>query len=225
MSESENDSDVTPSPSPVRPNRGGRGVGRGRGRVRGRGRNDQYHSTETNREVATAFKVKRTKVGTKRTYSSKITKFKEWLVEKHPDGLDDDMEVIIPVADNIFKDFLGHLFTPAHERAKCISPEDIPPGEADPYSATTIKGYRSAIVDLYTSQSLTVDPRLNVELNEMMTGYEKHINELRQRSLMKLEEGKEELTFSGYQLLCRKFSKWIPGASTVGGHYITGIFM
>jgi hypothetical protein len=56
-------------------------------------------------------------------------------------------------------------------------------------------------VDLYTSQSMTVDPRLNVELNEMMIGYEKHINELRQRSLMRLEEGKEDLTLSGTQLV------------------------
>jgi hypothetical protein len=48
---------------------------------------------------------------------------------------------------------------------------------------------------------MTVDPRLNVELNEMMIGYEKHINELRQRSLMRLEEGKEDLTLSGTQLV------------------------
>ena len=59
----------------------------------------------------------------------------------------------------------------------------------------------------------------------MITEYEKLINELRQRSLIKLEEGKEDLTLSGYQLLCRKFSEWIPGANTVGGHYVSSIFI
>jgi hypothetical protein len=185
----------------------------------------RFTSEQSHSEIADIYDEKRTKVGTKKNYRSRINVLKEYFQEFSPDALDDDGEVRVPLADSDLCNFFAHLFIPAHERGKLQSPEDILPGEEDPLCATTVKGYRSAIVDLYTQANLVIDPVVNGRINKMITGYEKDLNDLKKRSLMKPEEGRQPLPFSGYQLMLWKFLNWFPTASTVAGRYISGMFM
>ena len=61
----------------------------------------------------------------------------------------------------------------------------------------------SAIVNYY--DNVRLDPRLDAELNQLIDGYEKLINELKLKGLMKPGEGKRDLKLKGYELLAFKF--------------------
>ncbi|POM59321.1 hypothetical protein PHPALM_31967 [Phytophthora palmivora] len=61
-----------------------------------------------------------------------------------------------------------------------------------------IWGYRSALVDVYRSKLLGFDPQLDTELHRVLESYEKVINDLKKRGLLKINEGKRQLKASGY---------------------------
>ncbi|KAE8960226.1 hypothetical protein PF011_g30165, partial [Phytophthora fragariae] len=65
-------------------------------------------------------------------------------------------------------------------------------------------GYRSALVDVYRAKLLEMDPQLDTELRRVLEGYEKVINSLKKRGLMKINEGKRQLKLSGFELLALK---------------------
>ena len=62
------------------------------------------------------------------------------------------------------------------------------------------------------------------QLHKIITWYEIYINEWRQRTLNVRPSFPSPMS-STDQLLCRKFSKWIPYARAAGGHNIACIFM
>ncbi|KAJ8561493.1 hypothetical protein ON010_g8188 [Phytophthora cinnamomi] len=74
-----------------------------------------------------------------------------------------------------------------------------------PLSTSCVWGYRSALVDVYRSKLLELDPQLDTELRRVLEGYEKVINDLKKRGLLKINEGKHQLKANGYELLARKF--------------------
>jgi integrase len=175
-------------------------------------------------EVAAAYKLRRTKENTKKAYKSKMKVFKEYLALNYPDSLRADGQVRLPIRKEPLINFFGKLFSTAHELGKLRSPEDIPAGHKAPLSISSVNGYRSAIVDLYTQNGATLPASLNQELGEILSGYEKHINELKKRGLMKLEEGKKALPMTGYRILCNAFMKDKPEGRD-GGRFSTGMFM
>jgi hypothetical protein len=52
-------------------------------------------------------------------------------------------------------------------------------------SVSNVKGYRSALVDLYKKDHLTLENSLDTELKAVLDGYEKLINDLKKRGKMK----------------------------------------
>jgi hypothetical protein len=96
------------------------------------------------------------------------------------------------------------------------------PEEMEPYSASHIKGFRSAIVNFY--DTLRFDDETDKQLNDILMGYEKLINELKQKGLMKPGEGKRDMKPRGYQLLAEKFMKKFPGSRPVAESWALGGF-
>ncbi len=104
--------------------------------------------------------------------------------------------------------FFGSLANAATELSKCTDGE---PKGAYPMSVSCIRGYRSALVHLYTKAGKKLAEKLDTELTRVLDGYEKLVNELKKRGLMKIQEGKQYLKNNGYSLMCNKFMKMTPG--------------
>ncbi|OWY90235.1 hypothetical protein PHMEG_00041729 [Phytophthora megakarya] len=63
---------------------------------------------------------------------------------------------------------------------------------------------RRCLVDVYRTKLLEVDSQLDTELHRILQGYEKVINNLKERGLMKINDGKRQLKASGFELLVLK---------------------
>jgi hypothetical protein len=150
----------------------------------------------TNDELAEDMTSKKTKKSTKDAYKLKIRTFVEWCRKNRPDSLDSLGDVIIPMEIGVVTQFFGYLSIPVVNRSKISSSEQIPEKEEDPPSYSTLTTYRSALVDLYSQKNLKVSDEWNTRVKGILEGYEKSINELRSRGLMKNNEGKRFLNFS-----------------------------
>lgn len=129
-------------------------------------------------DVANAMKAKRTSMGTKGNYNSKISHYIKW-AERHTPLCIVNNEVTLPMNKESVLSFFGHICSPAYERLNISDPLDVLEDADDPYSVSHIKGYRSAFVNLYTVQNMKIDDELNAEINQVLEGYAKTINELK----------------------------------------------
>ncbi|KAL3658425.1 hypothetical protein V7S43_016558 [Phytophthora oleae] len=128
--------------------------------------------------VAQSLQSKRTKTSTKRTYSSKLTTMTSWLKVHHPDTVDGLSNAMrIPLLKDAILAFFGHICSAAEtcDRDNVTSSE----AASAPLAASSVWGYRSALVDVYRSQLLELDPQVDTELRRVLEGYEKVINNLK----------------------------------------------
>ena len=162
-------------------------------------------STEaTPDDTAQYIKDQRTKTGTKRNYESKINTIVKWLRQHVPEALDNNNTIHIPSSPSIQNDdeklqhdkylselnilrngikmFFGAMSLNAAVllRAKDEDVASLP----TPLSISTLRGYRSALVDLYRVRGIKFDPVIDFESNEILDGYEKVICELKQKGRM-----------------------------------------
>jgi hypothetical protein len=115
----------------------------------------------TRRRVA----AKRTRDGTKDNYKSHIKKLIAFLQENHPECLDEDLKVILPVNEDVFMTYMASNVTQATERLKYVKePLNCPPGIPEPFASSNISGCRSALVDLYTQKDMKLSETLDVSL-------------------------------------------------------------
>lgn len=77
-------------------------------------------------------------------------------------------------------------------------------------SASTIKGYRSALVDVHKKRHASFRKEFDAKLKDLLDGYDEIINDLKQKSLVKIREGKTFLKSNGYSMLAFKFMTLIP---------------
>jgi hypothetical protein len=57
-------------------------------------------------------------------------------------------------------------------------------------SVSNVQGYRSALIDLYKKLHPRLGSALDTELKAVLDGYEKLLNDLKNRGRMKINEGK-----------------------------------
>ena len=55
-------------------------------------------------------------------------------------------------------------------------------------------------------------------MNLFISGYKKTVGDLKQDGTMSAFEGKRQLSFEGYKLLCSLFLRLVPGTSSDGNH-------
>jgi hypothetical protein len=82
------------------------------------------------------------------------------------------------------------------------------------------------LLDLYKipTPKVPIPDSTRAQMKEILDGYEKLLNDLKKRGLFRLTEGKRELQFSGYEMLCAKFMKKDPAEKHVGGSWATTTF-
>ena len=173
-------------------------------------------------ETARFMQEKRTNDCTKTNYKSKLNVLTTWIKQHHPDALNNDGTIAIPVASNVIIDFFGDLSAKA---VMMLNSSDDESSELPtPMSVSGVRGYRSALVDMYRSHSLKLDEQLDLELTCLLDGYEKAITELKSRGRMSIHEGKRHLKWTGYLLLARKFMTKIPTDGANGLSWSTIVF-
>ncbi|KAH9181526.1 hypothetical protein AeNC1_016498, partial [Aphanomyces euteiches] len=158
--------------------------------------------------VAMSLKAKQINISTKKAYASKLRVMIKWMQDKYPQVLDHDGNLRLPLPKEAVLGFFGHLSEPALEcDTQSIHVDDA----VNPtLSFSCLEGYRSALIDVYRSQTMELDKVLNAELKSVLEGYEKTINTLKQRGLMNISEGKRHLKSNGYDLIATKLMEQVP---------------
>lgn len=99
-------------------------------------------------DVPSILKDRRTASGTKKQYVGKVNAFLKWATDHERDVTDEDGHIAIPSAKKNMLDFFGYMGSLATERLKLSSGDDFEDGPV-PYSSSHLKGFKSALVDLY----------------------------------------------------------------------------
>ena len=178
-----------------------------------RGRASIYEEVvdfDTGTNNADELADKRTEESTKNNYRSKVKQLVAFLKTNAVECINENDEIIVPLPLPQMKAFFGRLCQEALRRLKLNSADELSEEDEDVFSISHISTFRAAIVDLYRKQSKRLEPELDKELKNILDGYKKIINKLKQRGLMKLHEGKREISNAGYQLLAQKFVEKIP---------------
>lgn len=157
--------------------------------------------------------------GTQVAYDHKIQNAITWFQRNNPRALrsrtaDDGSNILefkFPLNKKFILDFFGELTRFAHKRDMNIF------DDREPYSITHLKGYRSAFVNLCSKNNTQLSADLDAGLNTLLDGYEKTINDLRKRGVMKIHEGKNPFTYIGYYLLAGKLLRKVLPRHGCGG--------
>ena len=174
----------------------------------------------TSADIAIHLQDRRTKEGTRTNYENKIKHFIEWCLINQPTAVEEGQLKILAETRNggCYSQCLSTEMIPVER------PEAIPEGEVDPISHSTVVGYRSAIVDRCRRAKLVIAEDINPDLKALLDG-QKLMNELRQRGLMKVGEGKRHIRLGGYILLTNKFMKENIRDCRVAGNWSKVIYL
>ena len=152
-------------------------------------------------DVGEALEGERTVVGSKGTYRSKVAVMSRYMEEHFPHCVENGV-VAIPADSTAIQAFFGSICKAAHDlNAIGVINEHT----VTPMSVSSVKGYRSALVDLYTLKHQVLDKEMDKMLKTRLDGYEKLYNKLKKRGLVKITEGKSPLQSGGYLILSKKF--------------------
>jgi hypothetical protein len=195
---------------------GGRGEAGGRRGGRGRGRRVEGEIDQDVIDASTDLVWgRRTAEGTVSGYKNKLLHMAEFFLRQESFSLltEDRRSIQVPIEDedmNKVLEFFGYLASPAYARRQLTSPDDITDEMAEPYSDSTIEGYRSALLSLYKNSRPVLVPSelISSSLTQFINSYKNVINDLRQKGLIKLTQGKKKLSLAAYSHLCEKFLKW-----------------
>ncbi len=72
-------------------------------------------------------------------------------------------------------------------------------------SSSHAGGYKSALAWLHSEANEEIDPSLNKDLNNFISGYKKAVADYKQTGEMPAFEGKHALSFAGYMMLASRF--------------------
>jgi hypothetical protein len=158
--------------------------------------------------IAENLQSKRTCEATKQSYASKINQALIWFRANHHDFLTEDGRSFqLPIPSGPLLAFFGVLGKAAYDRQHLSGSDKITPDMVEPMSPSSLQGYRSAIIDLYTNRNLIMDANVSKALTNVLDGYDKLCRQLRLKALMKIKEGKSPIEMSGYRMLAEKLMK------------------
>jgi hypothetical protein len=106
---------------------------------------------------------------TKKQYRRQFGHVEQFLELRLPDSYREG-EMIFPIGERDLLAFFNSIITPGFERAKYVGrksemPNDIP----EPLSNSYVKGYRSAILNMYKTKHIIMDAILKTKLDELLS--------------------------------------------------------
>jgi hypothetical protein len=105
----------------------------------------------------------------------------KWMLQHYPSAVNLDGKLKIPLNKNAVIDFFGELSAKAVMLSEAKDEEvyELPSA----MSSSTLKGYRSAFVDLYRINNKDLEKKLDMKLMSVLHGYEKVICQLKLQSM------------------------------------------
>lgn len=131
----------------------------------------------------------RRKIGTRKSYSKKISVFLKWLLECHPIHYDEASgTAILPVPAKIIAEFMAKISTIIDRKTK----------EPRTAAVSLVGSYRSALVWMYEKENMKFDDETSLTFASFSGGYKRHVAEKKLNGEMKLKEGMSPITSNGY---------------------------
>ena len=78
----------------------------------------------------------------------------------------------------------------------------------------TAAAYKSAIVWYSDKRGVKLDEKINGDLNSLLSGYRNKVGDLKEAGNMTSAEGKQPISFTGYQLLAKQFLQLQPKSTS-----------
>lgn len=98
-------------------------------------------------------------------------------------------------------------------------PNNILMTNLETMSVSCLGGYKSAILWLYKEANLTIDIEVSKYLDEAISGYKTIVAEKKERGIIRLQEGRNPLNFSGYMTLASSIAGFDSTSSPFGWVY------
>jgi hypothetical protein len=145
---------------------------------------------------------KRVVKSTRSNYKSYVAKFTKWMIQKHPEMTQTVNEITslkLPLAnDEAIIDFLADAqFVPNNNQNQTNKLVAV----------STMNGMRSAIIDLYKENKISLNESTTLLLKQFMSGYKRTVQEAKQKGELPVFEGKRNITYSGYKTLALQVLK------------------
>jgi hypothetical protein len=133
---------------------------------------------------------------TKAQYQSKLNVIKNWYHEFYPAGLEND-DLKLPMDLSSVEACFGYL--------QFKDPEKGHDKDAERKAVNTFGGYRSAIVHYHLTKGVPVPTELTILMKQLVGGMKRTVARLKKQGIMSIHEGRRELTYAGYRILCSHF--------------------
>lgn len=147
---------------------------------------------------------KRTELSTKDNYKGKLNSFYKWLQAKSPELWDDSSGVVRWSMLNaaVIPNFLSEEMWNKNGTAK---------------SQSTMGNYRSAISNSYKDalRCTFLPSDIDKSVSDFFAGYKRNCSKMKEKGLMKMDEGKRGFTMSGYRLTVMYALKTITNSKTL----------
>jgi hypothetical protein len=170
----------------------------------------------------------RVKNSSKKNYKAKLNRIKIFLLEKYPEVVDNQNEIIVPMSEDVTMKLFGWLSSnkelakKGRSRAQLQVEVDVEiendnlsdssedsDGEVDIFAersvtiaSNTMQGYKSALVWYYKEKKVDFPVSLGQTIDNFITGYKKQIADKKLNGVMKTSEGKLPLSFTSYSDIC-----------------------
>jgi hypothetical protein len=127
------------------------------------------------RRLATDMIEKRVRKGTTTDYTNRLRKFAKWLATHDAAAVGADGFPTLPLDKGLTITFFGAVMKPRTD-ASVVHPIFGKPRlktieNGGHVHSSTLGGYKSAIVWLYENRQMTIDHGLNLQLDELITGF------------------------------------------------------
>lgn len=166
---------------------------------------DENERAEESRNLAAQVQTERHEGSTRTRYGNLLGHFKRYITETFPARIEENGDVILQdVTLEEWESFYGHI---ALKRKRGPFSEQLPPlesGAPQINKAQHIRGYKNAIDAEFKRKKLKLDDAVGSMVSQFIEGWEKRVAKYKQNGDLPITEGKADVTFAGYEYLCRR---------------------
>jgi hypothetical protein len=141
----------------------------------------------------------RIKDNSKAKYAKAYLQLVVYVRVKFPELFDEDGNLILEdLRSHHFKDFFGHISIKRDKNGNCAH---NPPRFQ---SFSHVSGFNSGIKNAFTEKGIAMDQDAADTIKKILSGYKRKVANLKQQGVMKVTEGKAQITFDGYKTIAQK---------------------
>ena len=93
-------------------------------------------------------------------YASALNRFKRWLAYKHPELLNEEGNIILPIPSSVMTAFMYHAMLNVNDKGEYLNPPEF----YFLFSLNHVNAYRNSIKKLYRERKVPIDADLDCVL-------------------------------------------------------------